>query len=205
MMKTNSSWPPFLDLIDHQPLKAADQFYRYVVGLLEVSTPRTLKIVPLDERKDLFHDIVVHCIRDNFRVLRQYEDVGRPFAAWFYFVANNKIRDYLDKSGRTPETISSNNSDPAPSDEAKPNPETDHENRELLQSVNAAIAELDDYCQVLLRLAGEEYKPREMTGILGWAKEKAKKISNDLGYCRRKLANLLFERGIDIEAVSFGN
>jgi len=203
MTEIDPNLPPFFDLLDRHPGRAAELFYRYVVSLLEVSLPRKLKHIPEEQRKDLFHDIVVHCIKDDFRVLRQYTNIGRPFAAWFYFVANNKIRDYIEKHTKDVEANAGESSNSTPIKAEISNPETSLQSRELLELVNECIAELDAYCQVLLRLAGEEFKPREMVGVLGWAKEKAKKVSNDLGYCRSKLQNLLFARGVDIETVDF--
>jgi RNA polymerase sigma factor (sigma-70 family) len=198
MSEFNPNWPPFLDTMNSQPRSAAVQFYKYVVGLLEVSKPRALKAVPAEYRNDLFHDIVVHCIRDDFRVLRQYKDMGRPFAAWFYFVANNKIRDFWDKEKQRSDTGGSGVIEPELADTSHSNPGSDTQNRQLLDKVNQCIRELDDHCQVLLRLAAEEYKPREIVRVLGWAKDKAKKISNDLAYCRKKLMDLLSVRGIEV-------
>jgi hypothetical protein len=50
-------------------------------------------------------------------------------------------------------------------------------------------------------MAAEEWLPREMVVAMGWPKEKARKLSNDLGYCRKKLENLLFQEGLDIEKI----
>lgn len=201
----DACWPGFLDLVDSNPRKAAEGLYRFVYTLFRTAPPRILRSLPTEKHQDLMHDIVVHCIKQNLRVLRQYQNKGRPFAVWFYFIARNLILDSLDRERQTPTF-----SDPSLVDEAAGRTRSDQsltgnpihqrsEMRQTLEAVNSCLEKIGDYCRALLRMAGDELVPREMTKVFGWPKDKAKKVSNDLGYCRKKLENMLVEYGLDIE------
>lgn len=191
-IQPESSYPGFLALLDSDPKQAADRFYRYVIVLFGKAPPKVLRSLPEDVKPDMIHDIVVHCIRNNFRVLKKYENKGRPFAIWFYFISRNYVLDHLPKYI---ETIEPDDVSTGPSN----NPGEGVENRQILEKVNLCLAKIDDYCRLLLRMAGDELVPREMVKVLGWQQDKAKKVSNDLGYCRKKLEDMLTEFGLDID------
>lgn len=201
--QTDISFPGFLRLLDSDPKRVAEDFYCWVTGLFRTAPPRILRSVPADRHSDLIHDIVVHCIKDNFRVLRQYSDRGKPFAVWFYLISRRLILDWIDHENIGPELIDPlaqpTEADGVVSESSGSNPGVDAQLREMLEAVNGCLDRIGDYCKALLRMAGDEWLPREMVQALGLQKDKAKKVSNDLGYCRKKLENLLVEYGMDIE------
>ena len=203
-MSIDNTWPQFLDQLHADPESAAKNLYNYTIGYLRECPPRIYASIPEDHRPDLAHDVVVHCIKDDFRVLRQYVNRGKPFAAWFYFIVRNTIMDALRKAGRNPETVDLQPDDVGAKHRANPGPsssdvEKQAEFREMLDAVYECMKEIDDYCRLLLRMAADEYLPREMVRVLRWSADKAKKVSNDLGYCRKKLEALLIERDISID------
>jgi hypothetical protein len=85
--------PNFLDLLDKDPNQAFRDFYEFANKLLIINPPKSLQALTETERKDTIHDIILHCIKENFKVLRSYIDCGRPFAGWLYTVAYNKGLD----------------------------------------------------------------------------------------------------------------
>ncbi len=197
MNSHNQGWPGFLDLLDSHPEKGLEEFYLFVAGLLRSSPPRMMNSLSKEDKEDLIQDIVIHCIQDNFRVLRTYENEGNAFAAWLYFIARNKIIDFLRKSGREIKL----RSNPNPQ-ELRWSHDTSRNREDFGDAVNIArkcLEKMDEYCRLLLKMSSDEFLPREMVMVLGWPAEKAKKVSNDLGYCRKKLSNLLWENGLKIE------
>lgn len=194
--------PEFISTLDRDQQCAAEQFTRWALRMLAVSPPRKLYAIPEDARLDLIQEIILHCIDNNLRVLRQYRDNGRPFAAWFYFIARNKIVDHLRRQNSVIRTLSSqavvdkrHAYNPVKKDETIP------EIINTLRITNKCIAQLGQRCRLLLRLASDELLPREMARVLRMSKDKGKKISNDLNYCRRKLAELLKSKGVSLDEI----
>lgn len=197
MNSHDPSWPAFLNLIDSHPEKGLEEFYLFVTRLLRTSPPRLMYSLNEEDRDDLIQDIVIHCIQDEFRVLRTYKNEGNAFAAWLYFIARNKIIDFLRKTGRQAgPKIDSNPSALRQSNDVSGNRE---DFGDAVDVVRKCLEKMDEYCRLLLKMAAEEFLPREMVMILGWPAEKAKKVSNDLGYCRKKLSKILSENGLKIE------
>lgn len=196
-------WPPFLNLLDSSPEEAARQFFLYVARLLRVSPPRVMRSLTEDDRDDVIQIIAIHCIKGNFKVLREYTDQGKPFAAWFYPIARFRIIDYIRNRGRKLVTISV---DPSRDGETEglrpttgnPGPGNFGEMRDTLDIVRTCMTKLDQYCQLLLRMAGDELRPKEMVRLFRWPATRAKKVSDDLRYCRTKLKNLIQSQGVDI-------
>lgn len=198
-------WPPFLDWLDRDPRRAAQEFYAYACGLMESAPPKELRALDATERFDLHHDIVVHCIADNFRVLRTYKNEGRPFAGWFYFVVRNAALDRIRRVARRPQVatgLDPDNARSADCEVAQPDVDADvvMRQRKKLEIVNDCIRKLGEQCQLLLRLAGEEFTPREIVRVLRWPADKANKVSDDLRYCRKKLVKMLTDKGIAVGA-----
>ncbi len=190
-------WPEFLDRLDADKAQAAERFSAFADAILRKSPPREMRSLPLPERDDLIQAIITSCLENDFAKLRSYQNRGRPFAAWFYFVCRNAILNHLGKStevasGVDDEGLSAHSLAP------EKNPESAIEQRDLLERVNGLIEKLDRMCQLLLRLAAEEFKPSEMAVALGMPVKTAKKLSDDLRYCRKKLTGLLAGAGIDL-------
>lgn len=198
-----STWPSFLDLLDSDPDRAFEEFYRLACEVLHSMPPRPMRDLSNEDRQDLTHDIVYHCVKHEFRVLRQYRDRGKPFTVWLYAIAHNRALDFIRSRGCKPDTVSIHE-DPdgkglenVLSDRKESN-DSRIELGDLLNAVRKAISSLGDYCRVLLEMAADEFTPREMVQVLRLPADQNKKISDDLRYCREKLRKRLAAGGIDI-------
>ena len=85
--------PPFLGDLDRSPDRAAESLCRFALKLLTVSPPGALRTVPYDERDDVVQELILHFLRDDFRVLRSYRNTRHSFAGWFSVVARNLVFD----------------------------------------------------------------------------------------------------------------
>lgn len=199
----SQSWPLFLNLLDDNPDEAFKGFYTFTQKLLKLKPPKGLRSLSETESQDVIQEIVLHCVRDDFRVLRQYKDRGKPFAAWLYMLAHNKCLDVHRKKNREADIVSSD-SDPTGSNPGifSADPDISPEQRTRLRSVIGGIrtcmSNMGQYCQLLLQLAADEYVPREMVQVLGLSKDRAKKVSDDLRECRKRLRKLAADQGIDL-------
>lgn len=198
MLFEDPSWPPFLDLLDKDPKAAFEGFYRFAVAVLTEKPPRPMFSLDPEDRQDAIHIIVLHCVDRNFRVLRKYRRTGKPFAVWFFAVAHNEIISYIRKLGTEP--ISTSIPDDSESI-AKAfglfNPGRIFELREVLVIIRKKIEKMGEYCRLLLEMAADEIKPRQMVVLLGLSPDHNKKVSGDLRECRRKLKKRLSDGGID--------
>ncbi len=186
--------PAFIDILDTDPVRAAECFYRFALRYFDVVQPKYLSFFDQDERPDVKHEICLHCIKDGFRVLRLYHRTSSEFAAWFHVIAHNKAIDILKSQNRRPKFSQSPiDSHDSSGDFANPAPGPDRnaENREQLRLVNKVIVGMNRYCQLLLRLAGDEFTPMEITRILRWPAQKSKKVATDVSYCREALRRKL--------------
>jgi DNA-directed RNA polymerase specialized sigma24 family protein len=119
----------------------------------------------------------------------------RPFSAWLRQVAANQIADYYRSRSQSHFSQKFTN-------QAEYAPESCEDNghriddQDILVKVTKTLAGMDSYCQLLLQMAADEFRPREMAIALRWPHSRAKKISDDLRYCRRKLVVLLKGQGI---------
>lgn len=199
------SWPAFLDLLDVDPEKAFDEFYRYATILLTTQPPHPLQQADADHRQDLIHEVILHCVRGDFQVLRRYENRGRPFAAWLYTIAHHRTSDILRRERRGNDCLTPIHatSDGPPLEGVLENPgpssESHAEFAELVDVVKRIMGQIGDYCRLLLELAADEFTPREMVVALRLSAGENKKVSDDLRYCREKLKNRLAEAGINFK------
>jgi len=196
------SWPPFLDLLNNDPDTAFADFYRFAVTTLTSTPPRPMRSLNQDDCQDLIHDIIYHCVKDNFRVLRQYAHRRKPFAAWLYAIAHNLCLDRLRSKGYREEAASSNITNLI---EILPIRDESVDKRiglkELIAIVRKTITQLSQYCRLLLEMAADEFTPKEIVKVLRLPADQNKKVSDDLRECRRKLKKRLGEAGIDIGAL----
>ena len=202
---SDKTWPSFLSRLDSDPESAFEDFYRLAWRILEEVPPRPMRGLAEGDREDVFHETIYHCVRNNFRILRRYVDRGRPFAAWLYTIAHHKCIDFL-RVGRVQSGSVSFDQDPDGKGLEKilSNPADDPVKRvelaEVLGIVKSALAELGDYCRLLLEMASDELTPREMVLVLRVPRDQNKKVSDDLRYCREKLKKRLAEIGLDISS-----
>lgn len=192
--------PPYRrEDLDGNPQRAYEAFYRYAVAHLRIHPPAPLRAVPEEDRLDLVHEVVMHCCRSDFRVLRRH-DSARSFSTWFAFVARNHVIDLLRRGGsdldrrgeRSPVEHLHHLSEPTD------NPARIAEDRDLVRHVADALHELSDKCQVLLLGSAEGRTPRELLELLEWPSRMNKKASDDLRACRARLVRRLAQRGLEV-------
>ena len=206
---SDESWPEFLNLLDSDPDRAFDGFYRFAFRALTALAPRPMRSLGPEDRQDLIHEIIYHCVKDDFRVLRRYTDQGKPFAAWLYATSYHKSLDYLRHTDSQPETVSIHR---GPDGKGLENVLSDPvgangerlEFAEILAIVRRSMERLGEHCRLLLEMAADEFTPKEMVRVLGLRAKDNKKISDDLRYCREKLKRYLAEAGLDIGALIRG-
>lgn len=186
--------PAFLDLLDSEPLRAAECFYRFALRYFEMIGPKYLTYFEPDERLDIKHEICLHCLKDNFRVLRLYHHTASDFYAWFHVIAHNKAMDIIKSQKRRPQFSNPTVESTAILENVvspSPDPQRVLEIRDKLRLVNKVIIGMNRYCQLLLRLSGEEFTPIEITRVLRWPSQKSKKVATDVSYCRKALRQRL--------------
>jgi DNA-directed RNA polymerase specialized sigma24 family protein len=202
----DQSWPVFLGLLDSDPRRAWEGFYRFVQSFVAVQPPPELVSIPESDRKDLVEDVVVYCVDNDFRVLRRYHDTGHEFAGWFYVLVKRRALDWWRRSGRESGRMDRPGDIDAPRPELPSGIVDNPEHRErfgrLVECVSGLMEKLGGYCRLLLALAAEEYTPREMVAVLRWNESKNKKVSDDLRYCRRRLKEMMArESDIDVDSM----
>jgi RNA polymerase sigma factor (sigma-70 family) len=207
-MTQDPCWPTFLDLLDSDRETAIALFYKYAMLLLGARPPRLFSCMTDQEREDCLQEIIVHCIEQDLRVLRRYENRGRPFSAWLYTVAHHKAFEWWRRGrdgGRRRIDLDPEYGGhvlPVGGTPARPDERAAWE--ELLEVVRDEIGRMDDRCRLLLNLSADEYKVKEIVRALALPPDQNKKISDDLRYCRKKLKRRLADRGYDIGAFGLG-
>ena len=200
------SWPRFLDQLDRDPDRAFESFYSFARRVLSVCPPSAFRSVPIDRREDLVHEIILHCCRNDFRVLRSYQKKGRPFAAWFQTLARNKALDSFRVKTETPFPNAAGEDGPPSIEEILPDrqqlPDRVIARKTLLEIVGECVGEMGENCRLLLAGSAEGLKPRELTALLGWPDSDNKKASDALRECRRQLKRRIRERGVDLQEIS---
>jgi RNA polymerase sigma factor (sigma-70 family) len=202
----DQSWPSFLDMLESSPDEAFRQLYSFACRLLKVKPPGSMRRLSKTESQDLTQDIILHCTRDNFRVLRQYSDCGKPFAAWLYILAHRKCLDYLRARKRESMTVQYESDMNSPdldwiASDSDIDPLDRTNLKRVIECVKDCMSRLRKQCQLLLQLAADEYTPREMALVLGWPEESNKKVSDDLRQCRKQLKKIVASEGIDLVSV----
>ncbi len=181
--------PEFLDWIDSNPDRAFEAFFSFACKLFQTCPPRILTSLSAHDREDCISEVIVHCIENNFRVLRTFQKRG-PFAAWLLTTARRKTLDHIRSTPKLlelePQRIA-----------ASIGYEASVHHRELLEAVQACYTELSDRCKLLLSAAGEEYKPIEMTALLGLPKTQNKQVGDWLRNCRQRLRSCLAAKGFE--------
>jgi RNA polymerase sigma factor (sigma-70 family) len=200
--------PAFLQNLDGDRDRAFQEFYQFAWRFLHTFPPNAFRSFLPDDRKALVSDIIFHCVKDDFRVLRTYR--GGSFAGWLLSVARHRALDQLRALARRRE-------DPLPSD----NPDEDKPQAELpsrqlpqdrqrewtryLEITRRCISMMSAKCQILLWSAAEELRPQEIQRLLGLGPGSNKAVADDLRYCRERLKKLFLAEGIDWrELVSSG-
>ncbi len=199
------SYPDFLTRLDSDPDRAFRDFYEYTAKLLSAQPPFQVRALTDIEICDLVNEVVLHCVSDGFRVLRQYVDKGRPFGAWLYIMAQHKCIDRIRRNRLVTNAESKPDSESAKSANAgsahsELNPEEQYRFGAVVEVVRRCIATLGQQCQLLLKLAAEEYTPMEIALALGLDNNSNKKVSDAMRECRRQLRKSLDAQGLDLSA-----
>ncbi len=199
--RLGASWPDFIEQLDSDPERCFAGLYSFAKDLLRICPPAALRGLTRDLREDVVHDLVLHCCKDDFRVLRSYRDRGRPFAAWLQLVVRNRFLDTVRREKRA--NVVSLDDDPDSTPLQVPDPEATArvdggvDRDMILDKVRAALTVLTDKCRLLVQGAADGYKPRELVRLMGWPADWNKKASDDLRECRKNLRRLLAADGID--------
>jgi DNA-directed RNA polymerase specialized sigma24 family protein len=173
--------------------------YRYAARLLKICPPSIYLALTPARREDVLHDLMLHCCRDDFRVLRRYRDRGRPFAAWLQLVTRNLLLDRW-RTDRLATAVPLESDDDDRPDVVVPDPapgaDRELDGRRLLDAARDAMQRLSAECRLLLQGAAEGLKPRQLVRLMGWPADWNKKASDDLRACRGRLRKLLQDRGL---------
>ena len=194
------SWPDFLDRIDNDPRGSMEEFYMFMVKLLESRTPEILRSRSREDRQEFYHRLFVHCCDNNRARLRTYRDRGKPFAAWVLRTAwNLAIGDYRKQR---PESLME---DVTPV--ADRNPQTQSEVDVFRDDrVRDCLSTLSDTCQTLLKAwAIDGMSLDEMRILMGFTpgEKSVKRVWDEIHRkCKVKLMRCLKEKGIT-EAAAF--
>jgi len=186
--------PEFIRLLDVDRDAALAGFQRFAMQMFQESPPPYYALVRVDDREDVFSDVILHCIRNDCAKLRLFQPGDNAtFRGWFATVAMNKILDYLRKErSRKSETGLLNKEDP-------PSPEKSPEQRALERDRQgiffSALRRMERRCRLLLRLSYRGFKNREIVQLMHLPKGENKKIGNQMVECRDKLKRLVREAG----------
>lgn len=190
--------PSFLALLDTNPSLAMAQFDKGFRKYFSAFQPRTLQHVDQQTREDMLSDLKLHCLSSDFRVLRKYLDVGKPFSHWFTLVTHNRFLEIL-RSKKHELSLNENfeeGHDPSEPPGTGSSPEEEAFWRQLLEFTRQCLSLASPKCRQLLLLAAEECTPLELAQLLHMKAEENKKVSDDLRYCRNRLSNCLEDKGI---------
>ncbi len=184
-----SSRPRFLDELDRDPIRAFRTFHDFARRLLTTYPPPAMRAMSKEDREDAISEVLLHCLKENMRVLRRYEDRGRPFAHWLLVVAQYRVLDLLRRNRRrTFESV----------EELEPwvfgresrvemHPDDRAFLRQNLEVVMRLIRQMELRDQILLLASAEGYRPRDLASLLGLPRSAAKRLSDELRYCRTRL------------------
>jgi RNA polymerase sigma factor (sigma-70 family) len=161
--------------------------------------PAIMRSLGEAEREDLIQDVILHCTEDKLRALKSYRNTGRPFSVWLYFITRNRTLDFLRREGRMARFRDELTADHADiSTDGNLGPEQSNSVKVVLVKVADGLRGLDQKCRILIGFAADEYAPREIALALGLTPDHAKKISDDLRHCRRKLRDYIESQGVNL-------
>lgn len=190
----DSSWPAFLDLFDAEPRHALEGLHTFAWKLFLVRPPAVLRRLELADREDRIADVVLSCCKDDFRKLRKYQDVGKPFAAWLSTVLVRQVLDWL-KSKRPTDELT----DAMGATEDDPSVGLSDG---ITDCLRRCLGRMSDKCQKYLSFTAEGMKPREIALLLRLPEGDNKRVSDDLRHCMKKLREALLDEGVVPEEVT---
>lgn len=183
----DSSWPAFLGLLDSNPRAALEGFHRYTWKLFQVRPPSALSRLVSSDREDQIADLVLGCCQNDFRKLRKYRDVGKPFAAWLSTVLVHQVLDWHKKRRPTDELT-----DGAYLKDEHPFPVSP----KLSECLHQCLTRMSEKCQAYLSFGAHGLKPSEIVVLLHLPEGDNKRVSDDLRHCLRRLREELLKAGM---------
>jgi len=189
----DSPWPDFLSLLDEDPRRALEGLHVYVWKLFEARPPAILRKLDLSEREDRIADLVLSCYRDDFRRLRTYRNVGKPFAAWLTTVLVRQVLTWVRSQKPANELT-----DSIGAEEATPLGLSGR----VTESLRRCLGRMTEKCQLYLACLADGMKPREIAVLLRLPEGDNKRISDDLRHCLRRLREMLLAEGVNADEVA---
>lgn len=156
--------------------------------LFAARPPTVLKRLSHADREDRIADLVLSCCEWDFRRLRKYRDIGKPFAAWLTILLVNQTLDWLRSRKPFPEILEAKRAEEK--DLPEPLPAT------IRTCIHRCLSRMGAKCQLYLACLADGMRPREIA-VLVLLPEDNKRIADDLRYCLRKLRMMLIEEGLD--------
>lgn len=205
----NEVWPSFLDPLVNAA-DAAEDFAKFAWHVLYTVPPSCLSRIKPDEREDLVQAVITHCLDRNFKKLatlrnkkNQFETEKKPFRRWLATVA---IHLFIDQKRKPPAKIDRNTVSVSPDGtdissllpDNEPDPSEILQHKETLLHVEECFKQLNLKCRIMIFAAIEGHSYSQIAVLLGLDPTDTKKISNDLNYCRDRLAQLVDREGIDV-------
>ena len=185
----DSPWPEFLDLLDADPQRALEGFHVFAWKLLVARPPAVLRSLERADREDRIADLVVSCCDDDFRKLRKYRNVGKPFSAWLTTVFVHQLLTWFRARRPTGELTD------IPVEYEPPATLSTR----VTECVIRCLGQLTEKCRTYLACVADGMKPREIALLLRLPEGDNKRVSDDLRHCMRRLRELLLAEGVKPE------
>lgn len=200
------SWPDFLEYLQSDWRKAADQFAGFAYKVLQSQPPAILKTLNDDLRKEIIQLTVIHFIDNECRILKNYTDQGKPFKSWFYQVAYRKALDIVREKVRTDPRYVSRPKDSEEDfnifdvlEDTTSQADADLRGGEILEIIAGALRTLKTKCQLLILGAASGFQAKQLAVLLGLGQKGNVTAANDLRYCRKQMKALLAKEGINLK------
>jgi DNA-directed RNA polymerase specialized sigma24 family protein len=189
------SWPAFLALLDNDPTRAFGLFYEYTWDLLRQRPPCAYRRERSDW-EDVISETILHCWKDDQRVLRTYPNRDQPFSQWLVALAGWKGTDEVRRRQRLErkqahdprQRILNGIASPAP------HPEACLAGLDLSEALSACLDRMADRCRMLVAASAAGYKPADLTRLLGYPAGWRTNVAKQLYRCRNRLEALLEEQ-----------
>lgn len=189
----DAPWPHFLELLDTDPRRALEGLHVFAWKLFESRPPAIMRKLDPAERQDRIADLVLSCCRDDFRKIRSYRDVGKPFSAWLGIVLCRQVLDWMRTQRPVIELRDAIGA-------IEPAPQPGISDR-VLGCLNRCLGQMTEKCRLYLACFAEGMKPKEVALLLRLPPGDNKRVSDDLRHCLNRLRAMLVSEGIDLEEV----
>jgi RNA polymerase sigma factor (sigma-70 family) len=190
----DSPWPAFLDFLDRDPRHALEGLHTFAWKLSYARPPAILRSLDPADQQDRISDLVLSCCQNDFRKLRKYHNVGRPFAAWLMVVLDRQVRDWL-RSRRPTNELDENLATPS-------EPPSIGLSARIVRCLNQNLARMSEKCRLYLACLADGMKPREIALLLQMPEGGNKRVSDDLRQCMHRLREMLIADGVTPDEIT---